>query len=214
MSVAPTEAQDDDDTAALSLREKRHRHVVVAVERAALELFYERGYETVTIAEIAEAAGVSVRTLFRYFATKDEIVMASEVATQRRLVRFLRDQPGNIDVFVALRQALVASAAVPASQRPAVLKRWRVMIDTPLLRTRARVGSHEGEGELIAELAHRMGLPVGDPRPKVLAVSTIAVAAAAFEAWATNDGVGEPEEWMARYLGIFQAVVAKADTSS
>jgi AcrR family transcriptional regulator len=59
---------------ATGLREPKKRQTRDALARAALELFVERGYDETTLAEIADAAGVSTRTIFAYFPGKEDIL--------------------------------------------------------------------------------------------------------------------------------------------
>ncbi|MBW8827099.1 MAG: TetR family transcriptional regulator [Acidobacteria bacterium] len=174
----------------------------MTIERVALDLFAERGYDAVTVAEIAEGAGISLRTFFRYFPTKDAIVRASDTQMRQRLLHLLRAAPEDLTPLEAFRTALIASSAVRKEDRPAVLKRWRVMASTPLLRTGSISDMADPNGALVTEIARRMGAPANDPRPQVMVAAMLHVAGQAFLTWAEGGGEGEPEDWTARYLDV------------
>jgi AcrR family transcriptional regulator len=65
------------------------------IEQTALRLFVQRGFEATTIADIAEAAGISTRTFFRYFATKEDVVFADHAEEVQRFRDALSDTTGD-----------------------------------------------------------------------------------------------------------------------
>ena len=79
----------------MSLRERQRRFAMAEVERVALDLFAARGYESVSVDDIVAAAGTSQRTFFRYFASKDEVVLAYERYLHERFVAALRSRPAS-----------------------------------------------------------------------------------------------------------------------
>ena len=76
--------------------------------RAAYELYLERGFDDVTIAEIAERAGLTKRTFFRYFADKREVLFLGAAAFQESVVRAVLDAPGDVTAVDAVVAALSA----------------------------------------------------------------------------------------------------------
>src|SRR5919204_1935645 len=91
------------------LRERKKRQTREALTRAAFELFAERGYDETTLAEIAEAAGVSTRTIFAYFPCKEDILFARIQTMCDALTRALVERPAGTDALTALREFILAS---------------------------------------------------------------------------------------------------------
>src|SRR3954463_1146991 len=81
------------------------------LERAALELFLERGFDHVTVAEIAARAGLTARTFFRHFADKREVLFAGSADLQARLVQALEATPDPPTPMRAAAPPLAAAAA-------------------------------------------------------------------------------------------------------
>src|ERR1700693_1802146 len=86
------------------LRERKKQQTRETISRVALELFAERGYDHTTLAEIAEAADVSPRTIFAYFQSKEDILFCDEPLMYERLERTLRERPGGATTVDALRE--------------------------------------------------------------------------------------------------------------
>src|SRR5438477_6297927 len=80
------------------------------LERAALQLYVERGFEQTTVAEIAQRAGLTARTFFRYFADKREVLFAGSNALQTRMTSALDDAPDSATPIEAVAAALAAAA--------------------------------------------------------------------------------------------------------
>lgn len=187
-----------------SLRRQRRRQVRLTIERAALDLFSERSYDDVTVAEIANAAGISLRTFFRYFPSKDAVLLASGATLIDRLLLHLEEQPKGVSAFDAMSKALLASVVVPEEERLTVLKRWQVLHDVPLQRTEASASAEEMDAEerIIAELTRRMG-PTADRRQaEVMMVAMHAIGRRAYAMWWTSGGQGDPTDWAATYVDV------------
>ena len=75
-----------------TLQQRRRLETAAEVSRVAMLLFAERGFDAVTVDEIAAAAGISPRTFFRYFASKDDIVLQYRRRLDERLVDVMRAQ--------------------------------------------------------------------------------------------------------------------------
>src|SRR5260370_8169799 len=86
------------------------------LEQAALELFVERGFEQTTVAEIAQRAGLTERTFFRYFADKREVLFAGAGALQEFLVRAVAQAPDSATPLDAIAGALEAAAPLFAER--------------------------------------------------------------------------------------------------
>ena len=91
-------------------RERKKQQTRDAISRAALELFVERGYEATTLAEIAEAAGVSTRTIFAYYPSKEDILFCGFQETRDALAVALAERPGGKDALGTLRDFILSAA--------------------------------------------------------------------------------------------------------
>jgi AcrR family transcriptional regulator len=85
------------------LRERKKRATREAIAAAAMELFTERGFDSVTVAEVAAAADVSEKTVFNYFPTKEELVFHGGAARRERLIENVRRRPPGVSVVQPFR---------------------------------------------------------------------------------------------------------------
>jgi AcrR family transcriptional regulator len=123
----------------LGLRERKRLRTHRAISDAAIALFLERGYDNVSIAEVAAAAEVSRRTLFAYFSTKDELVLhrlADHEDEPARVVRGRHDGESPLDALHRhLRQALTDRDPITGlCDRPEVVVFYQLILGTPALR--------------------------------------------------------------------------------
>src|SRR5213596_3319866 len=88
----------------LPVRERTRRAVRGELAQLAVRLFVERGYDETTVDDLAAAAGMSKRTFFRYFASKEELVMGKYEYFGEQLVDDLAARPADEPVWVSLRQ--------------------------------------------------------------------------------------------------------------
>lgn len=175
------------------------------IARVAIELFAERGFETVTVDDIAAAAGTSQRTFFRYFATKDEIVLDYERRLRVRLAEAVAARPADEDAVTALRESFKQTARVAPADRGRVLQHARILRESPGLRMRANGERFAEDAELTTLIAARLGAPVSDLSVRVIVTAVTAVAIQEFWAW-VDDGGGheDPAERMAAALALIE----------
>src|SRR6266496_294907 len=91
------------------LRERKKQRTRDTISKVALELFAKRGYEQTTIAEIADAAEVSPRTIFAYFPSKEDILFCDLPEMEERLAQALRERPEGATALDALRDFISGS---------------------------------------------------------------------------------------------------------
>lgn len=111
----------DDTGTDPGLRERKKAHTRQALRDAALQLFAERGFAGTTVTEIAGRAGVSERTFFRYFDSKESLLLPDVVELFDRVEAELAQRPPNEPPHVAVREALLAAVESPAIARLAAL---------------------------------------------------------------------------------------------
>ncbi|MEI5099077.1 helix-turn-helix domain-containing protein [Streptomyces sp. PmtG] len=147
------------------LRERKKRQTAQRIWRAAVDLFAERGFDKVSVAEIAAAADVSKMTVFNYFGTKEDLVlrpMEEHIGDAAAAVR--GRAPGESAVDALRRQLLdliaERSPAVGLSDDQRALQTLRLVLETPVLLQRAHDFHLRGQTLLAEQLAAETGEPV------------------------------------------------------
>ena len=153
--------------AALGLRERKKLRTRQVIREAARQLIESRGYDNTTIEQIAAAAEVSPSTVFRYFPSKEHIVLTDDYATSG--IEFLRARPAEEPPVVALREALTGMARVLYEDYSAEY-RWRRELVRTVPAVRAQL--HEAQDRMVeaacAALAERSGRPEDDLELRVV----------------------------------------------
>lgn len=203
--------------AALSLRERQRRFAMAEVERVALDLFAQRGYDAVSVDDIVAAAGTSQRTFFRYFTSKDEVVLAYERYLHERFVAVLRARPTNEGPVTALTQAFTSTSDVAPSDLPGVLQRARVLAAAPVLRERA-MGERRARIHEIADVLLDRDRSIGSRpssaqrrRARVVAASVTAVAQSEWDIWVIEGSPKNPSDRIRQAIGELVAGLAALD---
>ena len=155
------------------------------LQRAALELYSERGYDQTTVAEIAKRAGLTERTFFRYFADKREVLFYGSGMLQDRLVQGIDEAPPALSPIDAVGTALEAAAGPFEEVRDFSLRRQAIVAANPELQERELTKL----AALAAALADALrGRGVPDPAASLAAEAGIAVFKIAFQRWAGEAG--------------------------
>lgn len=178
--------------APVGLRERKKEQTRERLKAVALELFSHRGFDDVTVDEIAEAADVSKSTLFRYFETKEDLLFADAVGHRDALVRALADRPLDEPVLVSLRASLHSLAADYQADRLRALTRNRIMAESPSLAARSLERQVAWEDGLAAVILPRLGgEPDAETRAQVLAGASMAVVRIATRRWIASEDDSE-----------------------
>src|SRR3954452_268641 len=123
--------------AATGLRERKKQRTRDDIARAAMKLFTKRGFDAVTVADVAEAAGVSEKTVFNYFPAKEDLVFPDGAERWRGLLQSIRDRPAGVSVVQPFRDATHAFLdQVALGPVEAVVARPRLVIGSQALRDR------------------------------------------------------------------------------
>ena len=171
------------------LRERKKRRTRDELEQAALGLFAERGFDAVTVDDIAAAADVSARTFFRHFGSKDDVLVAYNRDYLDRLRARLAERPGDESPLTSVRQAMLAMAADYESEKESLFLRTRIMKDTPSLMGRSLEIQQQWEKVLADAVAKRLGIPSdNDLRPALVAACAVAALRVASDAWLAEEG--------------------------
>jgi len=174
-----------DDRPRLGLRERKKARTRAAIQRYALRLFREQGYDTTSVSQIVEAAEVSESTFFRYFPTKEDVVLWDEY--DPRIVEVFRAQPAELSPIAALRAAFrEVLAQLSEAERADQRERMALMLSVPPLRAML-VDQIRGPMRLLAEVvAERVGRKPDDPGVRVMAGAVLGVGLAVMFAWADD----------------------------
>lgn len=153
------------DVGSSGRRERNKQRTREALIHAAMELFAAKGYEHTAVREITDEVDVSERTFFRYFASKEDLVLSFVRDEAHVFARVLAARPQEEEPFTAIRNAYHESMR----QQDDMLRVMQLIDSTPSLRAAHLSYAHEHGEEIIRALADREGVdPETDPRPRVL----------------------------------------------
>ena len=169
---------------------RSRRAAYAEITGVAMRLFLEQGFEQTTIDQIASTAGVSRRSFFRYFGTKEDIVLG-DLASQGEVLRAaLEAVPSSVGPWEALRIALDEVNALEIDPE-ITLKISKMMYETPSLRAR-RIEKHlHWQSLLVTNIRTRLGIDPddsSDPAADAIVASAIACLDVAGEIWTRSDG--------------------------
>jgi AcrR family transcriptional regulator len=146
----------------LSLRERKKAKTKSAIQHHALRLFREQGYAETTVEQIAAAAEVSPSTFFRYFATKDDVVLTDLI--DATTFRFMVDAPATLGPIEALSYALSRTISeLSAEELELEITRNELIGSVPELRRGQLAEMTRPMGLLAEAVALRLGRPADDP---------------------------------------------------
>jgi len=164
------------------LRERKKAATRAALGDAAWSLCVEHGLDGVTVEQIARAAGVSLRTFFNYFSSKEEAVVAGDTVPAEAFVLEFAARPADEPVLVALRAAL--HTIYPRHVDLERLRQLRELRRTPALLPHILAAYSAREHDLTAAIAVRCGVdPAEDPYPAVTASTILASLRAVVQWW-------------------------------
>jgi mycofactocin system transcriptional regulator len=173
------------------------------IERIALELFAERGFEATTVDQIATAAGVGRRTLFRYFVSKNDIAWGDFDGVMGRLREAL-DLGADAPLMEALRHGVVESNRYPPDQEPGLRTRMTMITGSAALQAHSALRFAEWRRVVAEWAAVRLDEAPEDLRPRVIGYAALGSAMASFERWVEN----EDEDLLSLLDAAFVALAA------
>lgn len=193
-----------------SIAERKRQFVAGELRDAALMLLATKGFDAVTVDDIVAVAGVSRRTFFRYFASKEDVVVRFLADMGADVVTGLAIRPAAEPPSVALRHAIWVPL-VACTDRADHTERARIVVrlilDTPALHARWLDRQSQWRDGLAGTLAARHGLdPDTDPYPRMAA----GMALLAFETVLRHWRPGDDEQRLAELTDRAFAVVAPA----
>ncbi|WP_329152167.1 TetR/AcrR family transcriptional regulator [Streptomyces sp. NBC_01456] len=186
----------------LTLRARKKLQTRQRISGEATLLFLERGFDHVTVAEVARAAEVSTMTVFNYFPRKEDLFLDRIPEARELITRAVRERGADQSPLAALRAlvlGLVAERHPLAAVGEGFAHFWRTVLDSPALRARGREAVEEMEGALAGVLAEAAGGEAGRPGQDARLAAALIVAgvrAAGADAVARQLG-GDPADEVA-----------------
>ncbi|MFJ1899332.1 TetR/AcrR family transcriptional regulator [Streptomyces sp. NPDC088115] len=174
----------------LGLRERKKLRTRVAIRKATYRLIAEQGYDATTIEQIAEAAEVSPSTVFRYFATKEDIVLTDEY--DPIMEASLRSRPADEPPLVAVRLMMVETLTTfIATASEELRQRTRLMVEVPAIRARMTETMSDTAKVLAQVLAERTGRSAGDLKIRIFVAAVLGALREVTLYWAEQGQTGD-----------------------
>jgi AcrR family transcriptional regulator len=184
------------------LRERKKQRTHAAISEAAIALFLEHGFTQVSVAQVAEAAEVSKRTLFAYFPAKEDLVVHRFADHETEAARVVRARPAHTPPLAALHEHFLSGLRerdpiTGLNDKPEVRALYRMILDTPALVARMERFKTAAERTLAQALCETADIP--ELTARLAAVQLVAVQWALAQDNAERLAYGEPAS--ERYAG-------------
>lgn len=140
-----------------SLRKIKAEAVAATIATTALDLFDQKGFENVTVDEIASASGISRRSFFRYFPTKEDIVVTGHAAFGEKIIELVKARPQDEDVWVSLRRGYDILVENVDRDPEGAARTMRIVNSTQSLRAHTLEKHINWAVSLSPEIEHRLG---------------------------------------------------------
>lgn len=201
--MTPARSSPLADRPQLGLRERKKIKTRTAIRDATYALIKEQGYDATTIEQIAERAEVSPSTVFRYFPTKEDIVLTDEY--DPTLLDELRRRPADEPWTESLRHVMRLAIRAGMEEGPEVVRlRSHLLVQVPAVRSRM-LESMSVTGRMLAEaVAERGGLDRNGLEARVYTMSLIGGLAEISLYWAENDFKDDLLDLLDRALHVIE----------
>jgi AcrR family transcriptional regulator len=170
------------------LRALTRDNVRAQIGETAWTVFAERGFDAVTVDEVARAAGVSRASFFRYFGRKEEAVFVALEAMGAEIATALSERPAGEDAWTALRRAFDSTLRNYRVDPDRALARLQLIRETPSLRAHQREKLLQWQTMIGPVLAERLGEQRLDLQAECLASAALNALDIAAERWAASGG--------------------------
>lgn len=155
----------------------------------ALDLFVSRGFDDVSVDDVAHAAGIARRTLFRYYPSKNAIPWGDFDAHLELMRDLLDEVPPDVPVGSALRSVLLAFNSFGEAETARHRQRMRVILETAALQAHSMTMYAGWRAVVAAFVARRLGVDPTDLVPQTTAWTMLGVALSAYEHWLADESV-------------------------
>jgi AcrR family transcriptional regulator len=169
------------------LRERKRTRTRLMIQTEALRLFAEKGYAQTTVEEIADAAAISPRTFFRYFPSKEDVVMWDEY--DPLALELLEARPDDEPLAESFRAVIRETLGGLLRNDPErLLSRIRLAATVPELRARFLDEQTQGIEQIARFLATKRATPVDDLSLRVVGSALLAAVSVALDRWQKDEG--------------------------
>ena len=157
------------------------------LSQIALQLFIERGFDQTTVDEIAKAAGVGRRTLFRYFQTKNDLPWGNFDPLLEHMRTTLARADRTVPIIDALREAVIEFNSFPDDELDMHRSRMRLLLNVPTLMAYSTLRYAEWRQVIAEFVAERLGMTPNDLPPQTIAWTSLGICLAAYEHWLDSE---------------------------
>ncbi len=191
----------------MSLRERKKRLAQTTIEETALRLFQQKGYEQTSIQDIADAVMMSSRTFFRYFASKEDVLIGPLRAVQSEGVRLLQQVAPTESPHAALRATFMHLANLyQQQQRASFLLRYQVARQSPSIASLYILALMEMEPAMCDALCSRLEAATNRRHEiRFLVAMYMTALRVALEQWLENETGGDLVSLLREYLERFSS---------
>jgi mycofactocin system transcriptional regulator len=159
------------------------------ISNVAIDLFAARGFDEVSVDDVAEAAGIARRTLFRYYPSKNALPWGDFDAHLDHMRDLLNELKPDVPIEQALRRALLAFNSFDDKETARHRQRMRVILETAALQAYSMTMYAGWRAVVAAFVAQRLGAKVEDLVPQTVAWTMLGVAMSAYENWLADESV-------------------------
>ena len=186
-----------------SLRDENKSRTRRALREAALKLFATNGYDETTTEEVSEQAGVSARTFFRYFPTKESVLWLRERDWVETVIHGFLAQPKSLSDWEAMRLTLTDIVGTMARGRTGLLLFQRAVASSPTLRGRDFDHQQRDIQDLAEAVAKRRRLRQPDESCVLVATISLLIYRRALDVWLAGPASRTPGEVLAEEFRLF-----------
>ncbi|WP_156485602.1 mycofactocin system transcriptional regulator [Tsukamurella pseudospumae] len=149
----------------------------------AVDLFIENGFDETSVDDIAAAAGIARRTLFRYYPSKNSLAWGEFDDHLAGLRGLLDEAAGTGTLGTELRDAIIAFNRVPESEREHHRRRMHLLLTVPALQAHSMLMYADWRQVIAEHVARHFGVEASDHAPQTIAWMALGVALAAYDQW-------------------------------
>jgi len=193
-----------------TLIERKQESVREAIGGSASRLFLEKGFHAATIDDIAKAAGIGRRTFFRYFETKEDVVLWKFDQFARHVVTLIGTRPAREPALVALQRALTEASEFYNREPAEALALLKLTEATPSLYAQQLLQQDRWKGWFAEALRKRTRASVRSVLPELVAAVGLEATAIAVRRWVNAPGSDLSEQIAGCFAGLRRVLVVKA----